>query len=96
MKKVIALTSILCALGLIAPAAHAAKAKKNKGGDDAFAKYDKNSNGVLDADEKEAIQKDFKSGNEGLKKYDFNGDGKLDDGELAAIQPAGKKKKKNK
>ena len=95
MKRVITIASIVCAMSVALPVAQAAKAKKkDKGGTDVFAQFDKNGNGVLDADEKEAIQKAFKDGNEGLKKYDFNGDGKLDDGELAAIQPAAKKKKK--
>ncbi|HEY6168635.1 MAG TPA: hypothetical protein VI454_11385 [Verrucomicrobiae bacterium] len=96
MKKLIVLSSVLCTLGIAAPSAHAAKVKKNKGGEDVFAQFDKNSDGKLDDKEKEAVQKAFKDGNEAVKKYDFNGDGKLDDGELAAIQPAAKKKKKNK
>jgi hypothetical protein len=59
-----------------------------------FAKYDKNHNGVIDEDEKEAIRKDYAASPDGeLKKFDKNKDGKLDDEEIAAIKPpAGKKK----
>ena len=96
MKKLIALSTLLCAASIAVPAAHAAKGKKNKGGADVFAQFDKNSDGKLDDSEKEAIHKAFKEGNAAVKAFDFNGDGKLDDGEIAAIQPAAKKKKKNK
>ncbi len=95
MKKVYLLALGVCLLGLAVPSAEAAKAKKNKGGTDVFAKYDKNGNGILDADEKEAVTKAFGTDSD-LKKYDLNGDGKLDDAELASIRPEGKKKKKNK
>jgi Ca2+-binding EF-hand superfamily protein len=53
-----------------------------------FAKYDKNHNGVIDEDEKDAIRKDYAANPNGdLKRFDKNGDGKLDDEELAAIKP---------
>lgn len=53
-----------------------------------FAKYDKNHNGVIDEDEKEAIRKDYAADPNGeLKRFDKNGDGKLDDEEIAAIKP---------
>jgi Ca2+-binding EF-hand superfamily protein len=53
-----------------------------------FAKYDKNHNGVIDEDEKEAIRKDYAANPDGdLKRFDTNKDGKLDDGEIAAIKP---------
>jgi Ca2+-binding EF-hand superfamily protein len=53
-----------------------------------FAKYDKNHNGVIDADEKEAIRKDYAAKPDGdLKRFDKNHDGKLDDEEIAAIKP---------
>ena len=93
MKKVYLLALGVCLLGLAVPSAEAAKAKKNKGGTDVFAKYDKNGNGVLDADEKEAAVKAF-STDADLKKFDLNGDGKLDDAEVASIRPEAKKKKK--
>jgi Ca2+-binding EF-hand superfamily protein len=58
-----------------------------------FAKYDKNHNGVIDADEKDAIRKDYAANPEGpLKKFDKNKDSKLDDEEIAAIKPASEKK----
>ena len=95
MKKVYLLALGVCLLGLAVPSAEAAKAKKNKGGTDVFAKYDKNGNGVLDSDEKDAVKAAFSSDAD-LKKFDLNGDGKLDDAELGAMKPEGKKKKKNK
>lgn len=92
-------TQILAALLALAIATPAAFAKKPKGGTSAggvFARYDKNGNGVLDADEKEAINAALATDPE-LKAFDTNGDGKLDDAEIAAIKPeAGKKKKKKK
>ncbi|MDB6140306.1 MAG: hypothetical protein JWO94_3378 [Verrucomicrobiaceae bacterium] len=66
-----------------------------------MAKYDKNSNGILDDTEKEAIRAALEKDPD-LKPFDKNGDGKLDDAELAAIaKPAattdeGPKKKKKK
>lgn len=58
-----------------------------------FAKYDKNHNGIIDENEKEAIRKDYAANPEGeLKRFDANKDGKLDDEEIAAITPPGKKK----
>jgi hypothetical protein len=53
-------------------------------------KYDKNTNGKLDDDEKAAMKKDRE---EAMKKYDKNGDGKLDDTEKAAQKEDQKKKK---
>ena len=96
MKKTWTIAALL-ALALAAPSAYAKKPKGDKkGGGDVFSRYDKNGNGVLDPDEKEAIKKAFGTDPD-LKKYDTNGDGKLDDNEIAAIKPemAKKKKKKN-
>ena len=45
-----------------------------------FAKYDKNHNGVIDEDEKDAIRKDYAANPDGdLRRFDKNRDGKLDD-----------------
>ncbi len=53
-----------------------------------FAKYDKNHNGVIDENEKEAIRKDYAASPDGdLKRFDKNRDGKLDDQEIAAVTP---------
>ena len=53
-----------------------------------FAKYDKNQNGVIDTDEKDAIRKDYAANPDGdLRRFDKNRDGKLDDQEIAAIKP---------
>lgn len=95
MKKLIPIMLGLALAGFVT-SAQAAKGEKKgkKGGDDIFAKYDANANGVLDKDEIEKLQKDFAAGKEGLKSLDLNGDGKLDDSEVAAVKPAAKKKKK--
>jgi hypothetical protein len=74
-------------LGLAVPStclAAKADGKKAK----LIAKYDKNGNGIIDGDEKEALRKDFAKDPQGeLKALDKNGDGKLDDDEIAAIKP---------
>ena len=105
MKKLILLVLGVCLCAPLAPSA-LAKGKKNAGPttvpSDTYAKYDKNYNGTLDADEKEAIRKDYAADKTGpLKAFDKDNDGKLSDEELAAIPattpvdtPAKKKKKK--
>jgi Ca2+-binding EF-hand superfamily protein len=92
MKTICILTASLCLLGLatcLTPAA--AKPEGIKGKKDGpkakfFEKYDKNHNGVIDPDEREAIRKDFAEQPDGdLKRFDINKDGKLDDKEIAAV-----------
>ncbi len=98
-----------CAVALAAPLADAAKGDRTKKKNtpqtvpsDAYAQYDKNGNGILDADEKDAMRKALAAEPNGLlKAYDTNGDGKLSDEEIAAIPatkaadvPVKKKKKK--
>jgi len=112
MKKLALIVASLCVLGLLAPCAFAAKGNKEKKGgkkkgaqtvqSDCYAKYDKNYNGVLDTDEKEAIRKDLGS-NPSLKAFDTNNDGKLSDDEISAIPatkaadaPVKKERKKKK
>ena len=108
MKKLYLIVAGMCLLGLVAPTPSFAGKGKNKGTgttaapSDVYAKYDKNCNGTLDADEKAALKKDFEKDKTGpLKAYDINGDGKLSDDEIAAIpatKPSDtpKKEKKNK
>ena len=55
-----------------------------------LATYDKNSNGVIDGDEVEALRKAFET-DASLKALDTNKDGKLDDTEIAAVKAAGGK-----
>ena len=87
MKKVCIIALTLGLFGWAVPTTtFAAKADGPKA--KFFAKYDKNHNGVIDEDEKEAIRKDYAADPNGeLKRFDKNGDGKLDDAELAAIKP---------
>jgi hypothetical protein len=95
MKKLLVIVVSVSILGLLrVPCALAQKSNGPKA--KFFAKYDKNHNGVIDEDEKEAIRKDYAADPNGdLKRFDKNGDGKLDDEEIAAIKPPtgnGKKK----
>ena len=108
MKK---LSMLFMVAGLAAlVATPSALAKKNKGGaaptptpSDVYSLYDKNGNGTLEDDEKEAIRAAYAKDPSGLlKQYDTDSDGKLNDAEISAI-PATKptadhehKHKKNK
>ena len=57
-------------------------------------KYDKNHDGVLDADERAAFEKDRAARKvERLKKYDKTHDGKLDESERAAMRADREKEK---
>lgn len=87
MMKVCLMAAGLTLLGwMTSSTAMAAKADGPKA--KFFAKYDKNHNGVIDADEKDAIRKDYAAKPDGeLKRFDKNKDGKLDDEEIAAIKP---------
>ena len=93
MKRLYVIAVGVCALSLFLPAnALAAKADGKKA--KLLAKYDKNKNDVLDADEKKAIQDDYAKDKEGeLKALDKDGDGKLSDEELAAIKSGSGKAK---
>ena len=86
MKKACIIALTLALFGLALPTG--AFADKASAAISYFiAKYDKNHNGVIDADEKDAIRKDYAANPDGpLKKFDKNRDGKLDDEELAAIK----------
>ena len=67
--------------------AMAAKEKKNSALASALLKYDTNKNGVLDAEEIEALKKDYVNNKpDALKKYDANNNGQIDEGEVAAIK----------
>ncbi len=76
---------------LAAPPVRGAKKAQKTG--NMIARYDKNNNGFIDADEVESIQKAFAT-DAVLKQFDQNGDGKLDDIEVSAMNPQAKKKKK--
>jgi Ca2+-binding EF-hand superfamily protein len=98
MKKLLVIALTLSVSGFVALAADGDKKEKRAADNPrvkTLEKYDKNSNGKLDEDEREAMRKDRQA--EALKKYDKNGDGKLDASEREAAKadrrkaPEGKK-----
>lgn len=86
MKKSLLIALSLCISGLVAVAADGEKKAKPAANPRAKAleKYDKNANGKLDEDEREAMRKDREA--EAIKRYDKNGDGKLDQSEREAAR----------
>ena len=96
MKKVLLFACVAGLLGVFTVTdAFAGKGGK-KGGDaapanvrsDVYGKYDGNADGILSAEEKAAIRKDFEADKTGsLKAWDSDADGKLSDTEIAAIPP---------
>ena len=91
MKQLYNLMVCACLLGLILPpSVLAAKSDGKKA--KLVAKYDKNGDGTLDAEEMEALRKDVEADKDGdLKAYDKDGDGKLSDEEISAIKPGASK-----
>jgi hypothetical protein len=84
MKTLLTILLGLGLSGLLAQAAEGeAKPKAPPALPDWVKKYDKNSDGKLDQEERAALQKDRQA--EMLKKYDKNGDGKLDEAERKAM-----------
>ena len=87
MKKLL-VAMIVASLGCLAAAPNALAAKADGKKAKLIAKYDKNGNGIIDGEEKDAIRKDYAANPNGeLKAYDKDGDGKLSDEEIAAIKP---------
>ena len=90
MNKSLLIALTLCLAGLVAFGAD--EERKGKKADKerakALEKYDKNANGKLDDDEREAIRKERRAENAAaaLKKFDKNGDGKLDASEREAAK----------
>jgi len=86
MKKLLLIALSLSVTGLMALAADGEKKERPAGNARAemLKKYDKNSNGKIDDDEREAMRKDREA--EAIKKFDKNGDGKLDDSEREAAR----------
>ena len=94
----------LCCLGLLAPSLASAKDKAGKptaeqvtAAKAILAKYDANTNGMLDADEIAKLKADFAAGKAAdAAVFDINSDKALDDSEIATIQKAAKSKHKKK
>ena len=98
MKRILSILSIAAlslAFTLPAQAAKGGK-KKNKGGANILATYDKSANGKIDGEEVDALKKDFAAGKPEVKALDANNDGSLSDEEIAGAGGKQKKKKKNK
>ena len=94
MKIKFVLPITLCLFGAFT-SFDASAAKEDGPKAKALAKYDKNGNGVIDGDEKDAIRRDYAANPNGeLKRFDTDGDGKLSDEEIAAIKPGSGSKKK--
>jgi hypothetical protein len=96
-KNLLTLAAGIAMLALPA-AVHAAKDPEKKAAKQAIkavlAEYDKNGNGIIDGDEKDAVRKAYEADKTGpLKRFDVNNDGTLDDTELAAIHKKKGKKK---
>ena len=94
MKRIWLLILGICVIGLAVPSTALAgkgdKRAERKSAKQAnqptrlnIARFDRNGNGVLDPDEKDAVRKLFAT----LAAFDTNKDGKLDENELAAVQP---------
>jgi hypothetical protein len=79
-----------CMLGLVIPASvWAAKADGRKA--KLFAKYDTNSNGILDENERKAIQADYDKARDGdLKSFDKDHDGKFSPEEFEGMKAGAK------
>jgi len=90
MNKSLLIALTLCLAGLVAFGADEEKKgkKADKVRSKALEKYDKNANGKLDDDEREAMRKERRTENTAaaLKKFDKNGDGKLDASEREAAK----------
>lgn len=95
----------LCCLGLLAPNLASAKGKKGSkptaeqitAAKAILAKYDANTNGMLDTDEVSKLKADYAAGNESdAAVFDINSDKTLDDTEIAAIEKAATAKSKHK
>ena len=87
MKRALLIAAAIAAFGSV-PLTDASAAKADGKKAKLIAKYDKNGNGIIDGEEKEALRKDFAANPKGeLKAFDKDGDGKLSDEEIAAIKP---------
>ena len=82
MKKAVLVAIAISVIGLVTHAADAEKKTVRR--ETILEKYDKNKNGKLDPDEREALRKDREA--ERIKRFDKNGDGKLDAQEEAAAR----------
>jgi len=82
MKKAVLIAVAISVTGLVTHAAD--NEKKPARRENILEKYDKNKNGKLDPDEREALRKDREA--ERIKRFDKNGDGKLDAQEEAAAR----------
>lgn len=83
MKKTLLFALTISVTGLVAPAAEGER-KPEARRSSILEKYDKNKDGKLDQEERDALRKDREA--ERVKRYDKNGDGKLDEQEEQAAR----------
>ena len=84
MNKTVLLVLAFSMSGLLAQAADNQKKPDAPRRENVLEKYDKNKDGKLDQEEREAYRKDRMA--ERIKRYDKNGDGKLDEKEEQAAR----------
>lgn len=79
--------ALFALVGSVSLSAAKAKKKSDEGASQVpAAKYDKDNNGLLDSQEKQALAKAFKEGKDGaIKIYDLNQDGELTMEEIGQI-----------
>lgn len=84
MNKTVLIALAICVSGLVTQAAEGEKKPETPRRNSIMEKYDKNKDGKLDEEEREAVRKDRQA--ERIKRFDKNGDGKLDEQEEAAAR----------
>ena len=90
MKKSLLIAVAISVSGLVVQAADNQK-KPDAPRQGLLQQYDKNKNGKLDQDEREALRKDREA--DRIKRFDKNGDGKLDEQERQAASSEFRKRR---
>jgi hypothetical protein len=91
MKKTLFIALAISISSFVSTAADGEKKPEAPRRENLLEKYDKNKNGKLDPDEREAVRKDREA--ERIKRFDKNGDGKLDEKEQEAARSEFRKRR---
>ena len=91
MKKSLLFAFAISIAGLVSQAADKEKKPDRPRPGTLLERYDKNKNGKLDQDEREALRKDREA--DRIKRFDKNGDGKLDEQERQAASSEFRKRR---